>query len=424
VGVALTISTLPLWLNLSLMDECRQRVKRALSYFNSAAGATQHQEMQLFAALGVALYSIGPGAESRAAWSKVVQIAQRLDDTDYQLRAQWGLWTVCVTGANHRDGLELAEKFMNLAEKAHDPEGLIVAERLIGTSRHFLGEQTEARRDLESMLNRAPLGNPADILRFQFDQSVLARGFLAKVLWLQGRPDAAMLAIERSVADALSLGHSLSLCYALGQGACPVALFVGDWDAAEHYVALLLDHSTRHGLSLWRTMGKCFQGTVFIKRGQNEEGLKLLQTAVTELRDAGYALYLTAALAELAGALGLAGQISQALMAIDEALSKSAHNDERWCMAELLRVKAEILLLQASPEAVAMADDHLQTSLDWARRCESLSWELRTATSLCRLRYRQSHVAQGRELLAPVYAQFSEGLHTADLAAAKLLLER
>jgi hypothetical protein len=60
IGVALAISTVSLWLNLSLMDECRQRVKRALSFLDSAAGATARQEMQLVTALGLALYSIEP----------------------------------------------------------------------------------------------------------------------------------------------------------------------------------------------------------------------------------------------------------------------------------------------------------------------------------------------------------------------------
>jgi len=56
-GIALTISTVSLWLNLSLMDECRQRVKRAISCLGSTATTTPRQEMQLFTALGVALYS-------------------------------------------------------------------------------------------------------------------------------------------------------------------------------------------------------------------------------------------------------------------------------------------------------------------------------------------------------------------------------
>ncbi len=425
VGLALTISTVSLWLNLSLMDECRQRVKRAILCLGSAGHDTPRQEMQLFTALGVALYSIGPGPESKTAWTKVESLAEQLMNTDYQLRAQWGLWTVCVTGGNHRDGLALAQTFTRLAEKRRDPEGLLVGERLVGTSRHFLGEQAVAKQHLERMLNRAgPPGNPADVFRFQFDQSVTARAFLGKVLWLKGLPDTAMHEVKRSVIDAQSIGHSLSLCYALGQGACPVALLVGDMAAAEHYVALLLDHSRRHGLALWATMGRCFQGMVFLRRGKHEEGLKLLQVAVNELRDAGYALYHTVSLAELADALGRTGEIGRALTVIDEALMQSTRNDERWCRAELLRVKAEILLLETSPSAEALAEDHLQQSLEWARQCEALSWELRAANSLCRLRYRQGRVALGRELLAPIYAKFTEGLHTADLSTANLLLER
>ena len=233
-----------------------------------------------------------------------------------------------------------------------------------------------------------------------------------------------MHAVDRSVVDAQSLGHSLSLCYALGQGACPIALFVGDLAAAEHYVALLLDHSTRHGLALWATMGRCFQGMVAMRRGKQEAALGLLQVAVNDLRDAGYTLYHTAALAELADALGRTGQVGRAFTVIDEALAQSTRNEERWCMAELLRVKAELLLLQASPAADMLAENHLQQSLDWARRCDSLAWELRTANSLCRLRYKQNQVARGRDLLAPIYAQFAEGLHTADLTTAKWLLER
>jgi hypothetical protein len=47
-----------------------------------------------------------------------------------------------------------------------------------------------------------------------------------------------------------------------------------------------------------------------------------------------------------------------------------------------------------------LAETYFQQSLDWARQCDSLAWELRTATSLCRLRYKHNQVDHGRELLA------------------------
>jgi predicted ATPase len=63
------------------------------------------------------------------------------------------------------------------------------------------------------------------------------------------------------------------------------------------------------------------------------------------------------------------------------------------------------------------------SELDWARRQGALSWELRAATSLTRLRRDQGKVQQARELLAPVYGWFTEGFDTRDLKEAKALLE-
>ena len=47
-----------------------------------------------------------------------------------------------------------------------------------------------------------------------------------------------------------------------------------------------------------------------------------------------------------------------------------------------------------------------------------------SATSLARLQREQSRGAEARASLAPVYARFTEGLATADLKAAKRLLEQ
>lgn len=136
-------------------------------------------------------------------------------------------------------------------------------------------------------------------------------------------------------------------------------------------------------MALWEIMGRCFQGMLFLRCGKQAKGLKLLHIAINDLREAGYALYHTASLAELADAPGRMGETGRALTVIDEALMQSARNDERWCRAELLRVKAETLLLQNSPQLEALAEDHLQQSLDCARQCEALAWELKTANSLC-----------------------------------------
>src|SRR5208282_2623 len=117
------------------------------------------------------------------------------------------------------------------------------------------------------------------------------------------------------------------------------------------------------------------------------------------------------------------GQTADGLAAIEGVIARSDRTEELWAMAELVRVKGELLLLQGAPGAAVAAEDHFRQALDWARRQGALSWELRAATSLARLLRDQGRPAEGMALLQPVYDRFSEGFDTADLKTAKALLD-
>ena len=91
-------------------------------------------------------------------------------------------------------------------------------------------------------------------------------------------------------------------------------------------------------------------------------------------------------------------------------------------IAELLRVRGELLLTQGAPGAAAKAEEQFGQALDWALRQGALSWELRAATSLARLRRDQHRPADGIALLRPIYDRFTEGFGTADLRNARALL--
>ncbi len=246
---------------------------------------------------------------------------------------------------------------------------------------------------------------------------------LAHVLWLQGYPEQAVRTSQSSVEGARASDHALSLCNALAQAACPIALFVSDLVAAEHWVAMLIEHSERHALAVWQILGRCLKGVLLIRRGEGAAGLPLLQAALEELGRTGYVLRYTVFLGVLAEGLGGAGQVAEGLMAIGEALARSERGGGRWNMAELLRIKGELLLMEGAHNAAVAAEDHFQQALDWARRQGALSWELRCTTSLVRLWRDQARSDGTRELLSSVYDRFTEGFATADLRAAKALIE-
>lgn len=140
-------------------------------------------------------------------------------------------------------------------------------------------------------------------------------------------------------------------------------------------------------------------------------------------KQARFVQYHTTFLVALSEGLAGAGLFAQGFAAINEAIERVESNDERWILAELLRIKGELLLLHDASNPIVAAEDHFQQSLDWARRQGVLSWELRAATSLARLWHSHGRTVEARALLAPVSERFSEGLTTGDLRTAKTLLD-
>jgi predicted ATPase len=429
IGMAVTAASLPLWTHFSLMEECRGRVERALgSLTPGSIGPGSSEDLRcgikLYAALGLSLTQTKGPACAGAAWTKALELAGSLNDTEYQLRALWGLWMCGLGSGEYRTGLALAQRFCSLAANHSDPLDLLVGDRMIGTTLHYLGDQTNARRHIEHMLTRyvTPV-HRSHIIRFQYDQQLTANCILARILWLQGFPDQATCIAQSSVEEASITDHALSLCDALVQAACPIALFIGDLAAAERFVTMLLDHSARHALAVRHAEGHCSRGSLFIQRGDVVIGSRYLRCAVDELRKLGFVQRCPAFLGALAEGLGRAGHAAEGLVAIDEALALCERDEERWCVAELLRIKGELILSEDGPDAAEAAEDHFGQAFDWARRQGALSWELRAATSLARLWRDQNRTHAAREILAPVYDRFTEGFETTDLKAAKLLLD-
>jgi predicted ATPase len=221
--------------------------------------------------------------------------------------------------------------------------------------------------------------------------------------------------------DARAINHAISVSLALAIAACPLALFTGSLAMAEHYVEMLLDNSTKHALARWHAFGRSYQGILAIQRGDLGAGLQLLRAAFDEPAGAGSVpRFFTFLMAE---ALAHAGQIADGLAAIEEAIVRSERGEERWLIAELLRIKGELFLMQGAPGAAAAAEGLFRQALGRAHRQGALSWELRCTTSLARLWRDQARRDEVPGLLVSVYNRFTEGFGTADLKEAKALLE-
>ena len=422
IGVAFTVAAVQLWMHLSLMQECRRRVEQALAKLTSGENRDQQREMQLLAALGAALmYTTGATPETRMAFARALALAESLDDTDYRLRALWGLWVDRMNEGAVRDAQRLAERFAAAAAGSVDPIAVAVGERMLGFSLHFVGDQSAAQRHLERMLGGpVPALGKRPIARFQFDPWVTARTRLALILLLKGYPGQATRMIESGVEEGLAINHAVTLCNVLAQGACPIAVMTGDLKSADRYIAMLAESAAQAGLEFWEADARCFGAIASIRRGEVEVGLQLLQRALDPL--SAHTRY-DAYLAELARALGVVGDVAEGLATIERALERTERTEGRWFVAELLRVKGDLILMRGGQGADAEAEGVFRQALDWADQQDALLWRLRTATGLARLLGNQGRASDAIACLQPIRDRFTEGFDTADLIAARQVLE-
>jgi predicted ATPase len=156
-------------------------------------------------------------------------------------------------------------------------------------------------------------------------------------------------------------------------------------------------------------------------QGQGEVGMTQIHQGVAAVRATGQALavpYFCTVLVEVSARLG---HIEAGLQVLAEAHILVEQHEERWWEAEICRLRGVLLLRQpGTPQAEAEA--WLQRALDVARRQEAKSLELRAAMSLSRLWQQQGKRQEAHDLLAPIYAWFTEGFDTADLQEAQALL--
>ena len=419
IGTALTIAAVPLWLELSLLNESFERVQRACE---TGAPVEGRLAMKLHAALAMStLHVRGPRPEIDTLWTTLLDMAEGLDDDEYRLRAIWGQYACRNQTGSGRMGLALAQRFADIAARRPNVDDQAIADRLIGASLHYIGDQESARRHIERMLERQPrpVTYRSQTMRFLFDQRVLALNTLTHVVWLQGAPGRAAELARQAVAEGEATGHHHSLCFALAEAASAIALYTGDLVALDGSVTRLLDVTSRHGSVAWHAVGRCLQGVLLVKRGDADAYRRLVQPAFQQLGEGRYFFHYTGFLAALADGLGAAGRMTDAPDVIAEAFARCEVTEEEWSLPELLRVRGELL---AREDAGKKAQAQFEEALERARSRGMLAWELRAAASLARLWQRESRT-RARRLLAPVLRRFTDGFETADLVSARALLK-
>ena len=286
----------------------------------------------------------------------------------------------------------------------------------------FLGELAAARDHLEQGIAYDEAQTERSLAsRYGFDPRVPCRAFRAYTLWLLGYPDQAVQQREAALALAQELSHPYTAAIAR-YVATAVAQFCRDGHSAQERAEALMWLSTEQKFTIFLAWGTILRGWALAERGQREEGIAHIREGLTICRAGGTELRWPYWLALLAEAYGPSGKAEDVLPLLAEALAAMDKTAECFWAAEIYRLKGEVLLRQAIPDA-PQAESCLLYALDVAGHQQAKSLELRAAMSLARLWQCQGKRAAAYDLLAPIYGWFTEGFDTADLQEAKTLLD-
>jgi predicted ATPase/DNA-binding winged helix-turn-helix (wHTH) protein len=399
LGVQLTALAVPLGFQLSLIEEFRSRVERALLHSQQIRPPQPVSEMRLNLALGnFSHHAKGPSSAWARHFERAIEAGQRLGQPAYQVEPLVHLATAHFFAHDYISAIDAATRAIAMAEKAGITIAVLPAERVLAQSEHFMGNHAAAaiiaRRVMDHPAARVPLAYNLTPV----DRRVSMMIVLARILWIQGRLEPADRLMQETIVLARQDGP-YSLCPTLAFGAIPIALWNGDDAEARALTALLIEQAVRYTLGYFLRWADSFDAVLRLRAGAAES----VPTVSDSLQCETFATFSLKLLSP------------QAAAPTDEGRSA-------WASPEIRRVQGEWLLAQQAPQAAANAEDLFREALELSQRQGAVSWELRAATSLARLWKADGRTRIAQETLAGVLNKCEQQRRTSDLTDATLLL--
>ena len=398
-------------------------LRRGLALLPALAGDPIESELRLQILLGMALVaSLGYAApETQEAWSRARELCDPARDPRRAGLVHYYLASGHLSGGEYERGLELYGEVVALGEATGNAALRLAGHHGSGIIQQYLGRLREGESSLsaaialadaapERFLGTGPLRDPA----------LLAHGWLAWNEWARGYPERSRDSSRRAIELARASGEPYAISYMTTWGAVG-ATFRRDWPDARELALEAIRFAEEQGYAFNAAVARFAEAAAALMSEGDDSALDRFTAALGEAGSAGNRSGGTVILGSFVALLLAAGRLEQAAQQVDGALGLASAIDEGFYLAELHRLKGEVVLRLGDGREEA-ADALFRRAIDIARAQEGLSLELRATTSLARLRLGLGRGSEARELLQPVYDAFTEGFDLPDLQEARSLL--
>ncbi|TCL67173.1 winged helix-turn-helix domain-containing protein [Rhizobium sp. BK251] len=417
LGVQLAAAGLPLWHELSLSEEARENCERALAEFARIGCKDAGLKLKLVVGLAdVSSYLSADPGKAIKVFETAIELARETGDTAAECRALGALARYQLLPGRGMVALESLADMKRVAIRSNNTSALWEHEHLLVEWEIIRCEYPAAIARLEKLRAELQVHSEGGGSRFDLDPRIRTEAILGALYWLgTGKPGTGLAHIKDVAHEALEVRHGWTLIYCYTHGVLFVLLECQDYAKARYYADQLKSTIYRHGMPAWIPVANCYSEAIDTLSGARQSPDALL-AAFDGLRSGlpqiGRHIYY----AHLIKALLAIGCVEQALRILEHLFNVGP---QRSVLPELLRFRA------ATERARGRDSDAIATlreSLRLAEQNGARAWTLRSSYDLATVLKDHGQMEQAREVLAPVYNQFTNGFDTGDLMNASALL--
>lgn len=414
------------WQNAGDFASARAALVEASQHYNKALSLLQtlpdtpdraQMELPLQISLGYILAATkGFGSADEAqAYQRAREISAQLGESPQFFFILLGLWSTANSRSDMKASEEIQNEMLRIAERDGMSMYLVWAYFTQALTAYELGKFAEVGEWIGKLLEHY---KTEEHTWAPFDPQVTVRNHAALALWQTGRIDQARKLLAENIEFARPLAPSNVAMAHLA--ACSLLIYLRDPHALHEHAQDMLAIAKEQQLPSFLAWGAIYQGISHTQLGEVETGITEIKQGLTDYLASGTHSSLGQYLSLLAEAYARAGDLEMARHTIEDAFG--AAPEEKMHFPELHRIRADIRLLLPNPNLEEVEKGY-RDAIEASQTYQSLTQELRAVTRLGRLLQSCGRASEARDLLAPLYARFTEGLDTPDLIEAKTLLD-
>jgi predicted ATPase len=370
-------------------------------------GANGHDlsaEDQLFILIQAGLLlttTRGLGApEARSCYERAEPLCHSLNRPPLLYLALLGQWRYSFMTDKLSDTLRLAERIYLLAEEVNHAALIVGACRAFTFTLTFLGDFEIAREYAMhgvKIWRSGVVASPIEEINAPGLSCLVFKAFCG---WHLGETDSYHVTIAEAISIARERNDMHGLAVALLFAAI-LAQLEHNPVRTEGLAAELMEVSTRQNFEVWLASGSILRGWARTASNKTAEGISWIEDGIRDYRRTGSSLCVPYCLAIKAEALHLADRTSEALKVIGEAEALIASTEERWCFAELHRLRGLFLATLGAEEAEIEAS--FCAAIRIAKKQKSVSLEKRAEATYAEYRRQIASGSGGRGMRLPLW---------------------